>query len=287
MLLQQKIAGLEKKLTHNGVSTKSGKAPQRLPEEHTNISENSRLEINLSKYELNHDIAQSQPTEVDTARMSQSDHITRNNLIVSSNLHSVRSNDHIIQTKKPRRSESVTVKTIRSNLPRISNDVNRSRKLNSGTKSIRSQLSSHRSVDVDNRVKNTLIKNKNKELDSSRETKNSKRYMQPTDSSVKKLNKASSKIFQKVKVPTNYGSRNCLELRNFSKHPFALVMLFQSYKYHRDSMILDPENKVLKLIYYVFAPYILSMLIIMKSYVDNNQKTQCSNKKGKVIHVKL
>lgn len=208
MLLQQKIAGLEKKLTHNGVSTKSGRAPQRLPEEYTNISENSRLEINLSKYELNQDIAQSQPTEVDTARMSQSNHMTRNNLIVNSNLHSVRSNDHIIQAKKPRRSESVTVKPIRSNLPRISNDVNRSRKLNSGTKSIRSQRSSHKSIDGDNSVKNSLIRNKNKELDSSRDTKNSKRYMQPTDSSVKKLNKASSKISQKVKIPANNASRN-------------------------------------------------------------------------------
>lgn len=78
-----------------------------------------------------------------------------------------------------------------------------------------------------------------------------------------------------------------MELKNFSKHPFALVMLFQSYKYHRDSMMLDPENKVLKLIYYVFAPYILSMLIIMKSYVDQHRKIQSSNKKSEVKNVKL
>jgi hypothetical protein len=277
MLLQQKIAGLEKKLTNNGVSSISGRnAPQRLPEELTNNSENSRLEINLSKYEHNQDVVQLQPTEVDTTRISESGQITRNNLIVNSNFHSDRSINHTNPTKKPRRSESVTVKNIKSNLPHVSSGTSKSKKKISCAKSITSHRSAIKSVDGNSSVRN-----------SSKETNNSKRYMQPTGSSRNKLHKTGSKLALKAKIPISNALGNRSELRNFAKHPFALVMLFRSFRYYRGRMMLDPENKVLKLIYYVFAPYILAILIIMKNFIDQNQKIQSSYKKSKFMILNL
>lgn len=109
--------------------------------------------------------------------------------------------------------------------------------------------------------------------------------MKPTNSSVKKSKKNSMMNSLRDKPLSQQTNVNSV-LKTLSQHPYALLILFKNLKsYHTQVMLESPHNRTLKMIYFVFSPYIIAMCIIMKNFMNFIKKYQAVAKKNLKIQV--
>lgn len=193
MKLQQKISGLEQKLKTggSGATQKANRMNNDLnPNSFPSQEQNSRLEINLSKHE-NDVTGRSEKESLDSHRDK-----------------SFESSKKI--QKSNRRSESVAVRTSKTNFSKYEKAMSSSKKLNSGTKSIRSRHSTSRS---------NIMEPVKSNLKSSRITESGtkgKSYMRQTNSSVKKMRKNNN---LQNKLANESTMRVGQSLRGLAHHP--------------------------------------------------------------------
>ena len=190
------------------------------------------------------------------------------------------SQSHLKVSKPERRAESVALRSTRSNLNRIGNSLSSSKKkLSSSKKSIRSKKSICMSRDEKQHFRNNL--SHNKPLDTSKGMKSQKGYLRPTDSSVKK---SKNTLNRHTNFKKNLNKDP--ELKLFSHNPNALLLLFRNMKfYHSQVMNSSPHNRTMKMIYFVFSPYIISMVIIMKHFMDIVKNNQSLIKKNSKVNL--
>lgn len=205
-MLQQKIAGLEQKLTST-TSQNVDMEPKR--------KEKGRFEVDLQKFEQ---------------KIEQS---FENSLEEISDHASVRSKSK--QEKKSRRAESVTVRSSRNNVTKLSNELGSNKKItNSSRKRLKARKPALQTFDSTSKKLN----NAKSKIDTSVEIKSSKSYMRPTNSSVKK-SKSKAKLSAVIPRSVNKEiEKGNIPLSELSKHPNALLILFKNLKsYHNQVML--------------------------------------------------
>ncbi|CAI2382838.1 unnamed protein product [Moneuplotes crassus] len=282
-LLQKKIAGLEQKLTNNVSKTSTG-GMKFTTNEHLNDSrskEDSRFEINLEKYEEKAQYEKSHNESISSESILKSS-TKKQNLRVNNNFDSEITQSNSKKTKSSRRAESVCVRTSRNNLQKANSTLSAKKNPdNNMAKRLRSKKSQMQSFEKSA----TKISNVKAKLDTSKEAKSTKSYMRPTNSSVKKSRKGSitNTLVQKVKTRAR---NDTLTLKEFAKHPNALLMLFKNMKsYHTQMLLGSPQNRAFQMLHFIFSPYMICMCIIMKHFMTQMGKQQTNTKRNAKIQV--
>jgi len=260
MMLQQKIAGLEKKLTQGRMGSLSGgmrlnESEQQTKQETCSNTNDSRLQINLDIYSQNNGNSKEHIKELQTDRHQES-------------FDSDTMRSHLSKTKTNRRSESVTVPTHKAYAVKPSLNKSSSRgTIHTNISNKRSRKPINKSREQESIHKADIII-QSKPTRQSRDTRSSKRYMQQTDSSVKKAKRNASKQLLTSKAAAINLSRTSFAPRSLIQHPNGLLMFLQRfYQYHQYILSQSRHEKIYKLIFFVFCPYMITMMALVKQHM--------------------
>ena len=102
----------------------------------------------------------------------------------------------------------------------------------------------------------------------STDVRSAKRYMHPTNSSVKKAtrNSSVSSMLSKSKLKDLKSKSNKIEIR---RNPDIFILFFQRLKQHQAKILASSKNnKTIKLVFFVFSPYIVTLIAMLRLYMS-------------------
>lgn len=111
-----------------------------------------------------------------------------------------------------------------------------------------------------------------------KEKKDARRYMHPTDSSSKKSKRSVSRQILRNKVTSLNLNKTSFDKKSLINNQNGFLFFMQRlYKYHRAIQRESEHNRVFKVVFYVFCPYILAMMIMVKMHLQKTEKSRYKN----------
>jgi hypothetical protein len=108
-----------------------------------------------------------------------------------------------------------------------------------------------------------------------KEGKSGKSYMHPTNSSSKKSKKSMSRQILRNKVTSLNLNKTNFDCKSLANDQNGLLIFMQRlYKYHRVIQRESKNNRVYQIVFYVFCPYILTMMIMVKMHLQKVDKSR-------------
>ncbi|CAI2379215.1 unnamed protein product [Moneuplotes crassus] len=273
LLLEQKIAGLEQKLSGCNTQKRSNSHKYTLDVQPlTTHQEYSRFEVNLEKFEGDITQGKSQNNSVTKFNFGKSN--SKKKIDKERNLARKTKSDKKFTSRRP---ESSGIKVSR-------NKVHKNYSTNPSKKNLEGCSKRLKQMQTFEKSASRILKSKSK-VDDLREVKSTRSFKKITNSSTKNPRKSNTtavvphecKIFVKNEL---------FPMEQLARHPNALLILFRNLKvYHSKALLAPSHNKVVQMVYFIFCPYIICICLIMKHLVAQSKMHNLTERKNSKVYM--